>query len=96
MKKFEIIIKDLEKGETIKKIKTNCIIGAVSDVDNNKVVSIGLTNTSFFEIFKTIQSAEDTIQDIKELIHKKDNRLNNNIFDFLDELKKLLGEVDDE
>lgn len=96
MKKFEIIIKDLEKRETIKKIKTNCIIGAVSDVDNNKVVGIGLTNTSFFEIFNTIQSAEDVIQDIKESIHKKDNRLNNNIFDFLDELKKLLGEVDDE
>lgn len=96
MKRFEIIIKDLEKGETIKKIKTNCIIGAVSDADDNKVVSIGLTETNLFEILKTIQAAEDAIQEIKESIRKKDNQLNNNIIDFLDGLKKLLGEVDDE
>lgn len=96
MKRFEIIIKDLEKGETIKKIKTNCIIGAVSDVDNNKVVSIRLTETNLFEILKTIQAAEDAIQEIKESIHKKYNQLNDNLINFLDELKKLLGEVDDE
>lgn len=96
MKRFEITIKDLEKGETIEKVKTNCIIGAVSDADNNKVVSIGLTETNLFEILKTIQAAEDAIQEIKESIHKKDNQLNDNIIDFLDGLKKLLGEVDDE
>ena len=96
MKKFEITIKDLKKGEIIKKIKSDCIIGAVSDADNNKVVSIGLTETNLFEILSTIQAAEDVIQEIKESIHKKDNQLNDNIIDFLDELKKLLGEVDDE
>lgn len=90
MKKFEITIKDLKKGEIIKKIKSDCIIGAVSDVDNNKVVSIGLTETNLFEIFKTIQAAEDAIQEIKESIP------NDNLINFLDELKKLLGEVDDE
>lgn len=96
MKKFEITIKDLKKREIIKKIKSDCIIGAVSDADNNKVVSIGLTETNLFEILSTIQAAEDVIHEIKESIHKKDNQLNDNIIDFLDGLKKLLGEVDDE
>ena len=96
MKKFEITIKDLKNGEIIKKIKSDCIIGAVSDADKNKVVSIGLTETNLFEILSTIQAAEDVIQEIKESICKKDNQLNNNIIDFLDGLKKLLGEVDDE
>lgn len=96
MKKFEITIKDLKKGEIIEKIKSDCIIGAVSDADNNKVVSIGLTETNLFEILSTIQAAEDVIHEIKESIHKKENQLNDNIIDFLDGLKKLLGEVDDE
>lgn len=94
MKKFEITIKDLKKGEIIKKIKSDCIIGAVSDADNNKVVSIGLTETNLFEILSTIQAAEDVIHEIKESICKKDNQ--HNIIDFLDGSKKLLVEVDDE
>ena len=96
MKKFEITIKDLKKGKIIQKVKSDCIIGAVSDADDNKVVSIGLTETNLFEILSTIQAAEDVIQEIKESIRKKDNQLNDNIIDFLDGLKKLLGEVDDE
>ena len=74
MKRFEIIIKDLEKGETIKKIKTNCIIGAVSDADDNKVVSIGLTKQTFLKFSKQFKllrmpSKKSKSQFVKKIIN---------------------------
>ena len=50
MKKFQIIIKDLETGEELKNIKTNCIIGAVQREDEEHTETMTIVNCSGMQI----------------------------------------------
>lgn len=64
MKRFQIIIKDLEEGNTIKDIKTNCIIGAIDEGDG--VAGVALTNCNGLTIKMGISAIEKTVADLKK------------------------------
>lgn len=87
MKKFEIIIKNLETGETLNKEKTNCIIGAYSK--NDSVQCFCASNAPVLEIIQTINGVEREIKEIKHQIG-----LNNPILDLLTKL--MTKEEDDD
>ena len=89
MRKYEIIIKVLETGETLTKVKANCIIGAFSQDDG--VQSIGLSCSTGMEILLTINGAEKVIKSIKE-----NSRLDNPIADLLTRLMTVEKDEDDD
>lgn len=66
MRKYEIIIKDLETGETLTKVKTNCIIGAYSQKEG--VQAISAINTTGLKIIQTINGLERAIKETKHQI----------------------------
>ena len=87
MKKFEIIIKNLETGETLNKEKTNCIIGAYTK--KNSVQCFCASNSPVLEIIQTINGVEREIKEIKHQIG-----LDNPILDLLTKL--MTKEEDDD
>ena len=48
MEKFNLIVKDLETGEELRNLKTNCIIGAVGQEDG--IESLTITSCTGLEI----------------------------------------------
>lgn len=65
MKKFNLIIKDLETGKEIKNINTNCIIGVVGNDDG--FTSMTMTNCTGIEI----ELAFATLENLKAETRKK-------------------------
>lgn len=90
MKKFEIIIKDRETGETIINAKTDCIIGAYENKDNTEGISV--VNSNIPIIINTIIETKKIIKKIIREV-EEDNCV-------LGKLAKLMtaeyGEDDDE
>lgn len=72
MGRFEIIIKDLKEDATILHEKSNCIIGAIANKDEESAQTIGLTNCNGAVIRGTISIVENLIAQLKlQIIEEK-------------------------
>lgn len=65
MKKFHIIIKNLETGAEIVNDETNCIIGAF-DADENGTASMAFSSCNTLELLSTVMGANGVLEKIFE------------------------------
>lgn len=72
MERFEIIIKDLKEGTTCIHERTNCIIGAIANKDEESAQAISFTDCNGVVIRGTISAVEDVIAQLKlQIIEEK-------------------------
>lgn len=70
--KYEIIIKDIESGEVIRRAEGDCILGAIASMDDENIVASAINHVSaqIGACLGAVAAAQDVVDEFKKSIYE--------------------------